>query len=151
MITMRSVEQELIISERRPDLEVLERPAPPQLEFPLETESEDQLLLEECMNRYGLNESQRPTLQNHYAKRGVAYIREKMIVVDQEPRQNAAKAFLAALRDDWKPKIQTVKPPAPAKKKTVPPQPEEVPVSDEERAQTGAKLREFIETLRTSR
>ena len=140
-----------IKSERRPDLEVLERPAPPQLEFPLETESEDQLLLRECMNRYGLSESQRSTLENHYAKRGVAYIREKMIVVDQEPRQNAAKAFLAALRDDWKPKIQTVKPPAPAKKKTVPPQPEEVPVSDEERAQTGAKLREFIETLRTSR
>ena len=102
------------------------------------------------MNRYGLSESQRSTLQNHYAKRGVAYIREKMIVVDQEPRQNAAKAFLAALRDDWNPKIQTVKPP-PAKKKTVPPQPEEPPATDEERAQTSAKLKEFIETLRASR
>jgi hypothetical protein len=44
---------------------------------------------------------------------GVAYIREKMIIVDQEARQNAAKAFLAALRDDWKPKIRTVKPPPP--------------------------------------
>jgi plasmid replication initiation protein len=140
-----------IKSEPAPELEVLQPPPLPQLEFALETEPEDQLLLQECMNRYGLSESQRSTLQNHYAKRGVAYIREKMIVVDQEPRQNAAKAFLAALRDDWKPKIQTVKPPSPAKKKTVPPQPEEVPVSDEERAQTGAKLREFIETLRTSR
>jgi hypothetical protein len=138
-----------IRSEPAPELEVLQPPAPPpQLEFALETEAEDQLLLEECMNRYGLSESQRSTLQNHYAKRGVAYIREKMVVVDQEPRQNAAKAFLAALRDDWRPKIQTLKPPSPAKKKTVPPQPEEVPVSDEERAQTGAKLRELIETLR---
>jgi plasmid replication initiation protein len=140
-----------IKSEPAPELEVLQPPPPPQLEFALETEPEDQLLLEECMNRYSLSESQRPTLQNHYAKRGVAYIREKMIVVDQEPRQNAAKAFLAALRDDWKPKIQTVKPPSPAKKKTVPPQPEQPPVSDEERAQTSAQLREFIETLRASR
>jgi plasmid replication initiation protein len=139
-----------IKSEPAPELEVLQPPPLPQLEFALETEPEDQLLLQECMNRYGLSESQRSTLQNHYAKRGVAYIREKMIVVDQEPRQNAAKAFLAALRDDWKPKIQTVKPPPP-KKKRVEPKPEEPPATDEERAQTGAKLREFIETLRTSR
>src|SRR5271166_1497694 len=136
-----------IRSDPAPELEVLQPPAPPpQLEFPLETEAEDQLLLEECMNRYGLSESQRPTLQNYYAKHGVAYIREKMFVVDQEPRQNAAKAFLAALRDDWKPKIQTVKPPPP-KKKRIEPKPEEQQVTDEERAETGAKLKEFIETL----
>jgi hypothetical protein len=102
------------------------------------------------MNRYGLSESQRSTLQNHYAKRGVAYIREKMIVADQEPRQNAARAFLAALRDDWRPKIQTVKPATPEKKKSVP-QPEEHPVSDEERAETSAKLKEFMQTLRATR
>jgi hypothetical protein len=140
-----------IKSEPAPALEVLQPPPPPQLEFPLETQPEDQLFLEECMNRYGLSESQCPTLENHYAKRGLAYIREKMIVVDQEPRQNAAKAFLAALRDDWKPKIQTVKPPPPPKKKRVEPQAEEQqPATDEERAQTSAKLKEFIETLRAS-
>jgi hypothetical protein len=129
---------------------VLQPPSPPQLEFPLETEPEDQVLLEGCMNRYGLSESQRSTLQNHCAKRGVAYIREKMIVVDQEPRQNVTKAFLAALRDDWKPKIQTVKPASPPKKKRVEPKPQEPEVTDEERAQTSAKLREFIQTLRAS-
>jgi Initiator Replication protein len=136
-------------SEKRPELEVLHPPAPPQLEFPLETEPEDQVLLEECMKRYGLSESQRSTVQNHYTKRGVAYIREKMIVVDQEPRQNAAKAFLAALRDDWKPKIQTVKP-LPLPKKRVEPKPQEPEVTDEERAQTSAELRQFIQTLRAS-
>jgi hypothetical protein len=129
---------------------VLQPPSPPQLEFPLETEPEDQLLLQECMNRYGLSESQRSTLENHYAKRGVAYIREKMIVVDQEPRQNAAKAFLAALRDDWKPKIQTVKPPPLPKNKQVEPKPPEPEPTDEERAQTTGKLRGFIQKLRTS-
>ena len=132
-------------------LEVLQPPPLPQLEFALETEPEDQLLLQECMNRYGLSESQRSTLENHYATRGVAYIREKMIVLDQEPRQNAAKAFLAALRDDWKPKIQTVKPPPIPKKKRVEPKPEEPQATDEERAQTSAKLKEFIETLRVCR
>jgi len=38
-----------------------------------------------------------------------AYVREKAAVVDQEPRENAARAFLAALRDDWKPKVKIVK------------------------------------------
>src|SRR6516162_11516421 len=60
------------------------------------------------------------------------------------------QAFLAALRDDWKPKIQTVKPP-PGKKKKVPPEPEEPPPSDQERAKTSAQLKEFIETPRASR
>jgi len=139
-----------IKSEPAPELEVLQPPPLPQLEFALETEPEDQLLLQERMNRYGLSESQRITLQNHYANRGVVYIREKMIVMDQEPRQNAAKAFLAALRDDWKPKIQTVKPSPSPKKKRVEPKPEEPPATDEERAQTSPKLKEFIQTLRTS-
>jgi hypothetical protein len=74
-----------------------------------------------------------------------------MIVVDQEPRQNAAKAFLAALRDDWKPKIQTFKPPPAPEKQRVEPRPPQPEATDEERAQTGAKLRQFIQTLRASR
>jgi plasmid replication initiation protein len=107
-------------------------------------------LIDELAARYGLNEKQRQKVANYQSEKGIDYLRQKVIVVDQEPRQNTAKAFLAALRDDWKLKIQTVKP-LPAKKKTVSPQPEEPAVSDEERAQTSAKLKEFIETLRASR
>jgi len=123
----------------------------PQPELPLgDVEQSQPDLIDELAARYGLNEKQRQKVANCQAQKGIDYLRQKVIVVEQEPRQNAAQAFLAALRDDWKPKIQTVKPP-PAKKKTVPPQPEEPPVSDEERAQTSAKLKEFIETLRASR
>jgi hypothetical protein len=70
--------------------------------------------------------------------------------LSEEPHQNVAKAFLAALREDWKPKIQTVKQPPP-KKKRVEAKPEEPQAPDEERAQTRAKLREFFETLWHSR
>jgi hypothetical protein len=103
-----------------------------------------------AVGRYGLNEKQRQKVANYQAEKGIDYLRQGS-GVDQEPRQNAAKAFLAALRDDWKPKIQTVKPPPTAKKKRIPMQAEEQLATDEERAQTGAKLKEFIETLRASR
>jgi hypothetical protein len=49
-------------------------------------------------------------------------------------------------------KTTNAKPPPPPKKKRVEPQAEEQqPATDEERAQISAKLKEFIETLRTSR
>ena len=122
----------------------------PQPELPLgDVEQLQPDLIDELAARYGLNEKQRQKVANYQSEKGIDYLRQKVIVVGQEPRQNTAKAFLAALRDDWKLKIQTVKP-LPAKKKTVSPQPEEPAVSDEERAQTSAKLREFIETLRAS-
>jgi Initiator Replication protein len=118
-----------IKSQKLPELEVLEPPAPPQLEFGLEPQAEDQQLLQECVARYNLSEAQRETIQKHYAERGAGYIREKMAVVEQEPRANAAQAFLAALRDDWKPKVKTVQAkrtvrvvPKPAQDEPVPPE-----------------------------
>jgi hypothetical protein len=35
-------------------------------------------------------------------KKGIEYVREKIAVVDSEPRKNAARTFLAALKGDWK-------------------------------------------------
>jgi len=123
----------------------------PQPELPLgDVEQLQPDLIDELAARYGLNEKQRQKVANYQSEKGIDYLRQKVIVVDQEPRQNTAKAFLAALRDDWKPKIQTVKSPPPPKKR-VEPKPEEPPATDEERAQTSAKLKEFIETLRASR
>jgi len=123
----------------------------PQPELPLgDVEQLQPDLIDELAARYGLNEKQRQKVANYQSEKGIDYLRQKVIVVGQEPRQNTAKAFLAALRDDWKPKIQTVKSPPPPKKR-VEPKPEEPPATDEERAQTSAKLKEFIETLRASR
>ncbi len=36
------------------------------------------------------------------ARDGITYLLEEAEIVRTEPRQNAARAFFAALRDDWK-------------------------------------------------
>ena len=80
----------------------------------------------------------------------MAYLEEKIAVVNSEPRPNAARTFLAALKGDWK---------LPVKRKPVPiskPQPslqERSPeMSDEElvkiREETRAMFDKFRKSLR---
>jgi hypothetical protein len=60
---------------------------------------------------------------------------------------------MRALEKDFREPVANAKPLPPAKKKRVPSlpsQPEEQPATDEERVQTSAKLKEFLETLRAS-
>jgi hypothetical protein len=105
--------EKLLVSveaEERPQLELVQPDPPPQFELGLAAAGQENELLAECTRRYALNNSQYDQLQSYYTKRGESYIREKIAVVDQEPPENAARAFLAALRDDWKPKIKTMKP-----------------------------------------
>src|SRR5262249_28812981 len=64
-------------------LEVLEPPSPAQLEFGLE--ADDEQLLDESVERYGLNQVQRAKIHEYLVQRGAQYIREKMAVVEQEP------------------------------------------------------------------
>ena len=90
-------------------LELVQPSPPPQLEFGLEIPSEHQELVQESAGRYGLNDQQKTAVEKYCAERGKAYVLEKVAIVDQEPRENAARAFLAALRDDWKPKIKITK------------------------------------------
>jgi plasmid replication initiation protein len=84
----------------RPDVELLPLAPPPQLELGLENGSAD--LLNDVCERFGLNEAQRQKVHSYVIERGAAYLHEKLAVVAQEPRNNSAKALLAALRDDWK-------------------------------------------------
>lgn len=98
--------------------------AQPQLELHLNGHSADDDDLEagerfvvEAKAKYGLSQVQADKVQKYCEAKGAAYVREKMAVVDREPRQNAARAFLAALRDDWQPPIKAgskKKEPAPA-------------------------------------
>ena len=90
-------------------LELVQPPPPPQLEFGLEMSAEHQELVQGFQKRYGLNDQQKTAVEKYYTERGEAYVREKASIVDQEPRENAARAFLAALRDDWKPKVKIAK------------------------------------------
>ena len=73
------------------------------------------------------------TVHEFIEKKGIEYVREKIAVVDSEPRKNAARTFLAALKGDWKLPVKRKPPPKP---KSQPPPPE---ISDEEWAKQREK------------
>jgi helix-turn-helix protein len=58
-------------------------------------------LVNELVAEFGLSGKQRNTLMGYIRSAGEGYVRTKARIVRSEPRCNAAKAFLAALRDDW--------------------------------------------------
>jgi hypothetical protein len=55
---------------------------------------------------FRLSQKQRQTIAEYCESHGREYVLEKVEIVSSEPRTNAAKALLAALRDDWQPPIQ---------------------------------------------
>ena len=64
-------------------------------------------LLAGVATRFGLNPRQTAGVRACAAERGLAYVREKVAVVCAEPRVNAARTFLAALKGDWKAPVPT--------------------------------------------
>jgi len=131
----------------------------PQFELALRASEETTLpqdsdLLEDLRVAYQLNEEQIGKIRGFIKNRGLGYLREKLTLTDMEPRENAARYLLAALRDDFKPPVKRVPEKKNPPKRSLPPVPvseQDQPMTDEERAETSAKLREFIETLRASR
>jgi hypothetical protein len=55
---------------------------------------------------FRLSDKQRQTLAEYCKSRGEDYVLEKVKIVRAQPRSNAAKSLLAALRDDWQPSIK---------------------------------------------
>lgn len=51
---------------------------------------------------FGLSPHQRVLIRRYVQERGATYVHEKAEIVRAEPRENAARAFLAALKQDWK-------------------------------------------------
>jgi hypothetical protein len=100
------------------------------------------------INRYRKNPI--PAIGNVRPEKSQIFL-EKVALTRSKDLRNAGGFFIRALEKDYREPVTNTKPPPPPKKKRVEPKPEEPPATDEERAQTGAKLREFIETLRTSR
>jgi hypothetical protein len=76
---------------------------------------------------------------------------EKVQITRSKDLRNAAGFFIRELENDYREPVTNTKPPPPTQKKRVDPKPEEPPATDEEKAQISAKLKEFIQTLRTSR
>jgi len=98
---------------------------------------ERQAITHELSEEFGLSAKQEQQL----ARYAVGALLEKAAIVRSEPRANAARAFMAALRDDWQPRKVLAKP---KKEKPRPVQPETVEVlSDEQRSQIATNLKAF--------
>ena len=133
------------------DVETMPLPPAPQLELSLtEDPDAEERLVGEVKAKYGLSQVQAEKVRTYVHSKGMAYVREKMAIVDREPRANLARALLAALRDDWQPqrKAGSSKPkaaPASAEKaKTETP----VPDDDEHRRKRSEEMAKFRQTLR---
>ena len=89
------------------ELEAVPIPQAPQLELELpepneHTQSGADVFLRKLKDDFGLSAPQMKTIEQYIQTNGMAYIEEKIAVVNSEPRANAARAFLAALKGDWK-------------------------------------------------
>jgi hypothetical protein len=67
--------------------------------------SSSSALADKLAVEYRLSGKQRDTLMGYIRSRGEEYVHAKSQVVRSQPRTNAAGALLAALRDDWQPRI----------------------------------------------
>jgi hypothetical protein len=108
-------------------------------------------IVEKLTEKLKLSYDQSKTVQFYLDQDGKGYVLEKVRITRSKDLRNAGGFFIRALEKDYREPVTNAKQPPPTKKKRVPPLAEEQPATDEERAQTSAKLKEFIETLRASR
>ena len=106
--------------------------------------------MEKLTEKLKLSYDQSKKVQFYLDQDGKGYVLEKVALTRSKDLRNAGGFFMRALEKDYREPVTNAKPPPPLKKKRVEPKPEEPPATDEEGAQTSAKLKEFIETLRTS-
>ena len=71
-----------------------------------EKKSSSLALADKLARDFRLSRKQRQTIAEYCESHGQEYVLQKVEIVSSEPRGNAAKALLAALRDDWQPPIQ---------------------------------------------
>jgi plasmid replication initiation protein len=92
-------------------------PEKPQMELSLERPDgvrditdEEKAELAALAEEFGLTRSQETGLTGYAIREGTDYVLEKAAIVRAEPRENAARAFLAALKNDWHPPHKVVPP-----------------------------------------
>jgi hypothetical protein len=107
-------------------------------------------IVEKLTEKLKLSYDQSKKVQFYLDQDGKGYVLEKVALTRSKDLRNAGGFFIRALEKDYREPVTNAKPPPPAKKKRVPPQAEEQRATDEERAQTSARLREFIQILHTS-
>jgi len=117
-----------------------------QPELPLQNAALEEAIDEEAKivdyikNTYQLNNEQVNKVQGYIVKNGMKYVLDKIAVTESQPRDNMARFFLAALRDDYKMPVRHI----PAKK--VKPKRDPLPepeISEEKRRISVEQLREW--------
>jgi hypothetical protein len=130
------------------EIELVQKPA--QATAETDSDREAALLEAKVQPEFGLNARQLDMVREFIEKKGIEYVREKIAVVDSEPRKNAARTFLAALKGDWKLPVKRKPPPKP---KSQPSPQEPLPeISDGEwakqREKALATFNEFKKSMR---
>ena len=93
------------------EIELLQKPE--QATAETDSDREAALLEAKVQPEFGLSARQLDMVREFIEKKGIEYVREKIAVVDSEPRKNAARTFLAALKGDWKLPVKRKPPPKP--------------------------------------
>jgi plasmid replication initiation protein len=131
-----------------PEVRGLEFPAESQFELSFR-ENGDTDKPEEVVsyvkNAYQLNDDQVAKIESHLKSKGLEYVREKITLTELEPRENAARYLMAALRDDFRPPVRYVPPKKARARRPTPPQFEETAEND--RVIAVGKLRELRKNL----
>ena len=96
---------------------------------------------------YQLNDDQVAKVETYIDRNGIEYVREKLTLTELEPRDNAARYLMAALRDDFKLPVRFEPPAKKPKRRTTSPAVEENTATEEERAARAERLRELRRAL----
>jgi hypothetical protein len=101
---------------------------------------------EKCIEKYELSDRQGAQVEDYVRNNGLGYVLEKAGLTDTEPRENAGRYFMAALRDDFKAPKWTVKPKSAKQQRARQSEldPRET-LSDEQLFAQAAPLRAFLE------
>ena len=113
-----------------------------------EVTQEQKELLSALADEFGLTKTQEIGLSGYVIREGIEYVLEKASIVRAEPRENAARTFLAAVRGDWKPPRKVLL----ARKVKHSGSPVSVATSPTEQERTAAigALREFRQTFKVA-
>jgi plasmid replication initiation protein len=126
------------------DAEFRAQPELPLQDTPIEeTVDEEAKMLNHIKEAYQLNNDQVTRVQSYIAESGMQYVLDKISVTEREPRDNVARFFLAALRDDYKIQVRHV--PVKKPKPRTEPLPE---VGEETRRISVEQVREWKAQLR---
>jgi plasmid replication initiation protein len=150
----------LVFSVRRNEAQALrgfELPQDPQFELSFrdkeigEAISDTDLLLNNVRNLYQLNDEQMAKVSGYISKNGIEYVREKVTLTELEPRENVARYFMAALRDDFKLPIRRVPEPKRPRKTADAALPVEPEQTDDDRVAGAQRLRDLRRSLASAR